>query len=86
MERLTQYTSENYTINLGDLFTVNRVKLMVKELFTLNNQTYITYDVQNQEGLVIELVSKFGEDKSNYFSTVVPNPVADAVCGLRERG
>lgn len=86
MARQATYTTGNYTITLGDLFDINGTKLMVKELFVLNNQTYITYDVQNQEGLVIELVDKFIEDKSNYFDTVIPNPIADAVCGLGERG
>ena len=85
MARQSTYTAGNYTINLGDLFNVNGTKLMVKELFTLNNQAYITYDVQNQEGLVIELVDKFIEDKSSYFDTVIPNTIADAVCGLGER-
>jgi hypothetical protein len=86
MERLTQHTSGNRIIKLGDLFDINGTKLMVKELFILNNQTYITYDVQNQEGLVIELVDKFITEKDEYFNTVVPNPIADAICGLRERG
>ena len=86
MERLTQHTSGNRIIKLGDLFDINGTKLMVKELFILNNQTYITYDIQNQEGLVIELVDKFITEKDEYFNTVVPNPIADAICGLRERG
>jgi hypothetical protein len=35
--------------------------------------------------LSIELIDKFIEDKSNYFNTVIPNPIADTVCGLGEK-
>jgi hypothetical protein len=85
MGRQASYTLENRTINLGDIFNVEGTRMMVKEIFTLNNQTYISYDIEKQEGLSIELIDKFIEDKSNYFNTVIPNPIADTVCGLGEK-
>jgi hypothetical protein len=85
MARQAQYIDENYTINLGDIFNIDGTRIMVKEIFSLNNQVYISYDVEKQEGLLIESVDKFIADKSEYFSTVVANPIADTVCGLGER-
>jgi hypothetical protein len=81
MGRQASYTLENRTINLGDIFNVEGTRMMVKEIFTLNNQTYISYDIEKQEGLI----DKFIEDKFNYFNTVIPNPIADTVCGLGEK-
>ena len=84
MERLTTYTDGTYTVNLGDLFNINGISLMVKELFTLNGLTYISYDVENENGLSIELVDKFINDKNEYFNTLItrtPNEGGCCSCG-----
>lgn len=84
MERLLTYTDNEHIINVGDLFNINGVNLMVKELFTLNGATYVTYDVENEKGLKIELVSKFINDKNEYFNTVIshiPNEGGCCSCG-----
>jgi hypothetical protein len=80
MEILTTYTDGTHIINLGDLFNVNETILMVKELFTLNGLTYISYDVENEVGLSIELVSKFINDKNEYFDTVISHTFNEDGC------
>jgi hypothetical protein len=80
MERLLTYTDEIHTVNVGDLFNVNGEMLMVKELFTLNEITYISYDVENNVGLEIEPVSKFINDKNEYFNTVITHTFNEDGC------
>ena len=80
MERLLTYTDEIHTVNVGDLFNVNGEMLMVKELFTLNGITYISYDVENNVGLEIEPVSKFINDKNEYFNTVITHTFNEDGC------
>lgn len=74
------HTDGTYTINLGDLYNVNETTLMVKELFILNGLTYITYDVVGEIGLTIELVSKFINEKNEYFNTVIPHTFNKGGC------
>lgn len=84
MGRQLAYTDGTNTINLGDLFNVNGIRLIVKELFVLNGETYISYEVEKEVGLKIELANKFINEKREYFSTVVLNPQTDLTCGSCE--
>jgi spore germination protein GerM len=87
MEILTTYTDGIKTINLYDLFNINGTMIMVKELFILNGLTYISYDVNDDIGLTIELVSKFINDKNDYFNTVISqtfNENKSCGCGCDE--
>jgi len=84
MGRQLAYTDGINTVNLGDLFNIDGIKLKVKELFELNGETYISYEVENELNLKIELANKFIEEKREYFSTVVLNPQTDLTCGSCE--
>jgi hypothetical protein len=85
MERLLTYTDEIHTINVGDLFNVDGEMLMVKELFTLNGDTYISYDVETNVGLEIEPINKFINDKKEYFNTVISHTFnGDGCCTCGE--
>lgn len=84
MGRQLAYTDGSNTVNLGDLFNINGIRLIVKELFVLNGETYISYEVEKEAGLKIELANKFIDEKREYFSTVVLNPQTDLTCGSCE--
>jgi hypothetical protein len=84
MGRQVAYTDGISTVNLGDLFNINGISLIVKELFVLNRETYISYEVENELSLKIELANKFIEEKREYFNTVVSNPQKDLTCGSCE--
>ena len=84
MERLLTYNDGEYTINVGDLFNVDGVMIDVKELFILYDITYVSYTVRTVDGLEIETVNKFINDKSEYFDTVIthtPNGYGCCTCG-----
>mgnify|MGYP000305333273 CR=1 FL=1 len=80
MERELTYTDGESTINVGDLFDIDGTKLMIKEIFTLNEEKYVSYDMENQLELIIELVSKFINDKKEYFNTVISHPFNEDGC------
>lgn len=84
MGRQVAYTDGISTVNLGDLFNINGISLIVKEIFVLNRETYISYEVENELSLKIELANKFIEEKREYFNTVVSNPQKDLTCGSCE--
>ena len=84
MERLLTYNDGEYTINVGDLFNVDGVMVDVKELFILNEITYVSYTIRTVDSLEIETVNKFINDKSEYFDTVIshtPNEYGCCTCG-----
>lgn len=81
MGRQLVYTDGTNTVNLGDLLNINGIRLIVKELFMLNGEMYISYEVEKELGLKIELANKFIDEKKEYLSTVISNPQVDLTCG-----
>ena len=59
--KILTYTNDGYTIDINDLFTINEVKVMVKELFTLNDEMFISYIDDQDNGLLIEKANDFIE-------------------------
>jgi hypothetical protein len=84
--KILTYTNDGYTIDINDLFTINEVKVMVKELFTLNEEMYISYIDDQDNGLLIEKANDFIENNKNYFNSVTKslittNNESDCGCG-----
>ena len=84
--KILTYTNNNYTIDINDLFTIDGVKVMVRELFTLNEEMYISYIDDQDNGLLIEKANDFIENNKNYFNSVVKslitaNNESDCGCG-----
>lgn len=84
MGRQLAYTDGISVVNVGDLFNIDGIKLIVKELFILNEETYISYEVEKELDLKIELANKFIHEKRDYFNTVVSHPQKDLTCGSCE--
>jgi hypothetical protein len=84
--KILTYTNNNYTIDINDLFTIDGVKVMVRELFTLNEEMYISYINDQVNDLLIEKANDFIENNKNYFNSVIKslittNNESDCGCG-----
>ena len=84
--KILTYTNNNYTIDINDLFTIDGVKVMVRELFTLNDEMYISYINDQVNDLLIEKANDFIENNKNYFNSVTKslittNNESDCGCG-----
>ena len=88
MKRLTTYTENDYTINLGDLFTIGDTVIIIKELFILNDIVYVSSDDNSPigSGFLIESANKFINDKKDYFDTVTtaPSGIKDGCCNCED--
>jgi hypothetical protein len=84
--KILTYTNDGYTIDINDLFTINGVKVMVRELFTLNDEMYISYINDQVNDLLIEKANDFIKNNKNYFNSVTKslittNNESDCGCG-----
>lgn len=82
--RILKYTNNGYTIDINDLFTINDTKVMVKELFTLNEEMFISYIDDQGNGLLIEKANDFIENNKNYFDSVIKSLITinnESNCG-----
>ena len=84
--KILTYTNNGYTIDINDLFTLNGTKVMVRELFILNEEMYISYLDDQDNGLLIEKANDFIENNKNYFNSVIKNLIttnneSDCGCG-----
>ncbi len=84
--KILTYTNNGYTIDINDLFTINGTKLMVRELFILNEEMFISYIDDQDNGLLIEKANDFIENNKNYFNSVTKslittNTESDCGCG-----
>lgn len=84
--KILTYTNNGYTIDINDLFTINGTKVMVRELFILNEEMFISYIDDQDNGLLIEKANDFIENNKNYFNSVTKslittNTESDCGCG-----
>jgi hypothetical protein len=82
--KILTYTNNNYTIDINDLFTIDGVKVMVRELFTLNDEMYISYINDQVNDLLIEKANDFIENNKDYFNSVTKSLITtnnESNCG-----
>ena len=82
--KILTYTNNNYTIDINDLFIIDGVKVMVRELFTLNDEMYISYINDQVNDLLIEKANDFIENNKNYFNSVTKSLITtnnESNCG-----
>ena len=82
--KILTYSNGGYTIDVNDLFTLNGIKVMVKELFTLNDEMYISYIDDQGNGLLIEKANDFIENNKDYFNSVTKSLITinnESNCG-----
>lgn len=84
--RILSYSNGGFTIDVNDLFTINNTKLMVKELFTLNNEMFISYVDNQNSGLLIDKANDFIENNKNYFNSVIKTAITNnqSNCGCEK--
>lgn len=84
--KILTYSNDGYTVDVNDLFTLNNIKVMVKELFILNDEMFISYIDDQGSGLLIEKANTFIQNNKIYFSGVIKNLIttnneSDCGCG-----
>ena len=71
MERLNTYSKENETIHINDIYMMNSTKIIVKDIFTLKENTFVSYD--NGITLITELIDKFISKDKEYLENIITN-------------
>ena len=85
MGNLTSYGNGNKVVNVNNLFDIDGTPLFIKELFTINEEIYVSYIINDE--LIIELADKFIDDKQEYFDSVtllITTKSGDCGCGCNE--
>lgn len=78
MERLQQYTKKNDTIHINDIYMMSSTKIIVKDIFTLKENTFVSYD--NGITLITELIDKFIVKDKVYLENIITK-TEDCGCG-----
>jgi hypothetical protein len=70
--KIEEYTSEKMTLKIGDSLSINERVICIKEIFAFNEELYIGYDDNQNNGYVMKTVEDFHENYKDYLHTLKP--------------